>query len=145
MWKKKNVDHSNLKVENNVIKSTLSCKIMTSCWNSGLFRIFRVWVVFKFVTGHAWMTWQPGLCTARIRLKGIPAKLHKRQHRPQVGTVTISRSCTTCLSLSASGCCLQHMFQDFKLLMLSKFVIASSCLRLVVIVLCLVSANFKHF
>jgi hypothetical protein len=65
----------------------------------------------------------------------------KRQHRAQVGTS--SRSCTSCLS-SASGCCLQHMFQDFKLLMLSKFVIASRCSRLVVIVLCLVSANFQQ-
>ena len=36
------------------------------------------------------------------------------------------------------------MFQDFKLLMLSKFVIASRCSRLVVIVLCLVSANFQQ-
>jgi hypothetical protein len=36
------------------------------------------------------------------------------------------------------------MFQDFKLLMLSKFVFASRCLRFVVIVLCLVSANFQQ-
>jgi hypothetical protein len=55
-----------------------------------------------------------------------------------------SRSCTSCLP-STSGSFLQHMFQDFKLLMLSKFVIASRCSRLVVIVPCLVSANSQQF
>jgi hypothetical protein len=36
------------------------------------------------------------------------------------------------------------MLQDFKLLMLGNIVIASRCSRLVVIVLCLVSANFQQ-
>ncbi len=77
----------------------------------------------------------------RNLIKRNPCEAIKWLHRAQVGTS--SRFCTSCLS-SASGCCLQHMFQDFKLLMLSQFVIASRCSRLVVIVLCLVSADFQQ-